>query len=476
MASRHVRTRLVVAMVAIAMAALILTALVSAGLARRNAVNSARDDADEHATVVADEFANLIGSLRRVTGTNVAGPRLRDLVETTLTVSNGGVVGVDADGHVREILQRLLNTTGGEIKLPKGVTASDLDTSTLMAGDRQRGRDGDYVFTAVPLAPVASLTPVVVVSEQIESRPFGQSVGVVLVAGALALAAAALVAAFLARRLTRPVAAMQVTAGRIADGDLAARVDTSHVGRDELGSLARAINRMAEELEAARRHERTFLLSVSHDLRTPLTSIRGYAEAITDGTVRGDAVGHAGEVIQAEARRLERLVADLLDLARLDAHEFSLTPHPVDARAVVIEAVDAFRPAAHEIGVVLDVSQGQPIAADTDAERLKQIVANLVENALKYAEHRVAVGVTTSNGSFVVRVDDDGPGITGEDLPHVFERLYTSRTVPGRRVGTGIGLAIVRELASAMGGDAQVERLEGAGTRFVVTLPARSAV
>jgi signal transduction histidine kinase len=212
---------------------------------------------------------------------------------------------------------------------------------------------------------------------------------------------------------------------------------------------------------------------VSHDLRTPLTSIGGYAEAIADGAVEGrDAQKRAAEIIAAEARRLERLVADLLDLARLDAHEFSLTPRPVDAVEVVGEAVEAFHPSARELGVTLAIDGPATAPVDADPERLGQIVANLVENALKYADGRVRVGVSSENGTLELRVDDDGPGIDPADLPHVFERLYTSRTAPGRKVGTGLGLAIVHELSAAMGGTTAAHSLDGQGTRFVVRIPA----
>jgi two-component system sensor histidine kinase BaeS len=253
------------------------------------------------------------------------------------------------------------------------------------------------------------------------------------------------VAAYLARRMTRPLAAMETTARSIAGGDLSARVDETHVRDDELGSLANAINAMARDLDVARGHERAFLLSVSHDLRTPLTSIRGYAEAIADGTVQGmDARIRAADVISSESRRLERLVADLLDLARLDAHQFSFHAAPIDAQPVVTDTVEAFEPAAAEIGVELAVVDGPPVPMVADAQRLAQIVANLVENALKFASARVSVGVRDVGGVVELHVDDDGPGIAPADLPHVFERLYTSRTAPGRTLGTGIGLAIVR--------------------------------
>src|SRR5262249_10956155 len=155
-----------------------------------------------------------------------------------------------------------------------------------------------------------------------------------------------------------------------------------------------------------------FLLSVSHDLRTPLTSIKGYAEAIADGTVEGqEARIRAARVIESESRRLERLVADLLDLARLDTHEFSLTPRPIDAHPVGDTTVAAFLPTARDCGVTLDVAPGDPVTADADPERLGQIVANLVENALRYAAGAVHVDVGRVDGDVEVRVDDDGPGI-----------------------------------------------------------------
>jgi two-component system sensor histidine kinase BaeS len=480
---RHLRRRLTVAMVGIALGVLVVTALVTAGIARRSEVSSAKSDLHDRAAVIAPEFNSLLARLpaARAATTTATGRRqlrrIRDLLSTTLQASDGAVVAVTNDGQVEEVLGRFLGTTEPSVlSLPAGVSAGDLDTQALLAGETQTGRSGDTVFTAVPLDETSGVTPVLVLTEHVTNRPFGASGGAVLVAALIALGAAALVAAAVARRLSRPIAAMETTARQIAAGDLHARVDTAHLSDDELGSLGRTINSMASDLDEARGHERAFLLSVSHDLRTPLTSIRGYAEAIADGTVEGpDARIRAAGVIASESRRLERLVADLLDLARLDAHQFSLHPGPVDARAVVAEAVEAFAPAARDVGVTLTLGgDDQPVAATADAQRLAQIVANLVENALKYASTTVTVGCTLDGDDVVVTVDDDGPGIPPADLARVFERLYTSRPAAGRPFGTGIGLAIVRELALAMGGDARVEPVEAtglSGTRFVVVLP-----
>jgi two-component system, OmpR family, sensor kinase len=480
--TRRLGTRLFVIMVAIAFGVLLLSAAGAAALFRQTSADSALDDLRNKAPTVSDAVAQL-AEFRQL---NPAGPtataaerrlarNLRSIIANTLRASDVSVVVVTPTGEVGEGIAALLGNEAaraGVTDLPQGLTPGDLDTGTLLAGRDQSGQRGRTVFVADPLQVVNGNTPVVVLTQRVETQPLGRAGPFFLLAGALALVVAGIVAFYLARRLTRPLTAMGRTADRIAAGDLSARVDFGRHPDDELTGLARALDGMATQLEAARGLEREFLLSVSHDLRTPLTSISGYAEAIADGTVESrEDQKRAAEVIGAEARRLERLVADLLDLARLDAHEFSLTPRPVDAAVVVGKAVDAFEPAAREIGVELVVDRPISSPVDTDPERLGQVVANLVENALKYARSRVTVGVSSANGTLELRVDDDGPGIDPDDLPRVFDRLYTSRPAPGRKVGTGLGLAIVRELSAAMGGSADVQVLDGQGTRFVVKIP-----
>ena len=229
---------------------------------------------------------------------------------------------------------------------------------------------------------------------------------------------------------------------------------------------------MAAHLEDLRDLDRQFLLSVSHDLRTPLTSIRGYAEAIAEG-VTPDAA-QAASVVVTEAIRLERLIGDLLDLARLDAHQFSLHVDSLDAGVAVAAAAGALRYEFDTAGVELRISAapGTMIAADRD--RLGQVVANLVENALKFAARTVAVSVTEDAARVAVSVTDDGPGIDAADLPHIFERHFSSSRFSARSAGTGLGLAIVAELVAAMGGElAVVSPVEGGhGTRITVSLTA----
>jgi len=299
-----------------------------------------------------------------------------------------------------------------------------------------------------------------------------------LVAGSLAALLVAAAAAFLfARSMTKPLRAATGAYLRIASGDLSVRLGDDDARfssrRDEIGDLVRSLDTMAASLERARRQERQFLLSVSHDLRTPLTSIRGFAEALVDGTM--DDPGRAGEVIAAESRRLERLVRDLLDLAKLEARQFSLSARTVDLTDLVADAADGFLPTAERAQLTLDFEADADCSAVVDPERLGQVLANLIENAMKYARTRVVVGLHRRGGGYAITVDDDGPGIATEDLPHVFDRAYTSDRRPTREIGSGLGLNIVKELVQAMGATVTPTTSDH-GTTFTVMLPSSGRI
>jgi two-component system sensor histidine kinase BaeS len=297
----------------------------------------------------------------------------------------------------------------------------------------------------------------------------GRAGAYLLLTGAASLAAAALVAGWLARRITRPLVDAEVATSRMAAGDLDARVDVPPGTDAEIASLAHSINTLAAGLARAQGLERQFLMSVSHDLRTPLTSIRGFAEAITDGTAAEPA--RAARVISSEAGRLERLVGDLLDLAKLDARRFSFDLRPVDVCEVVADTAAGFERAAADASVGLEVDvPDHPLIASVDPDRLAQVVANLVENALKFASSHIDVTARAEGDGVLIAVTDDGPGIPVDDVPHVFERLYQSDRTPARQVGSGLGLAIVAELVDAMGGRVGAEPVAGGGTRLAVRL------
>jgi two-component system sensor histidine kinase BaeS len=233
-------------------------------------------------------------------------------------------------------------------------------------------------------------------------------------------------------------------------------------------------------LQNSRTRERDLLLSVSHDLRTPLTSIRGFAEAITDGAIED--TRQAAEVITSEAGRLERLVGDLLDLTKLEASQLSINLRSTDVTEVVSTTTEGFRPMAERNGVALTSwdppmqgSGERPPNVLADPDRLAQLLANLLENAISFANTMVSVAVhapAPGEQHVSITVDDDGPGIAPGDLARVFQRFYRTDRGPRRQVGSGLGLAIVSELATAMGGTVHAESPApgGTGSRFVVTL------
>jgi two-component system sensor histidine kinase BaeS len=402
---------------------------------------------------------------------------------------------LDGQGQLRIVsnLRRALHLEGIAIirygplgrtvdALPNGVTNADIDLARLRAGETLTGGGASLVFAAAPASVSVPRTQggseqvlaVVVLTRKVDAllRP---AVGWFLIAAVCTLAIGALVAWRFGRALTRPVRQAEEATRRISAGDLSARVPVSaRDSKDELGSLIESINSMAGVLERSKGVERQFLLSVSHDLRTPLTSIRGYAEAIADGALPDPAEG--GQIILSEARRLERLVGDLLDLAKLESRSFALTLGPVDLVDVAAGTVDGFRPETAEANVTMElVSGGEPTVVSGDADRLAQVAAHRLQNALKFARSEIRVSVDSADGWARLAVSDDGPGIAPEDLPHVFERLYVSRHQPQRKeIGSGLGLAIVRELVTAMGGTVQASAAETGGACLSVLLPLSS--
>jgi two-component system sensor histidine kinase BaeS len=426
----------------------------------------------------------LVSEVNSLTSAKIGSQSLRvlEVLRTTLKLEDADVIEINRLGNVV--------TT-----LPEGLNAQDIDVAAVQSGQTTSGRKGSTVYAVAP----------VTLSEQELSRlqarahrhvafegtfailltrdvgDLGPSWGYFIAAGGAALLVAALVAWQMSRRMARPLVEAMEATGRIASGELTSRVPVRRGDYPEFASLAGSINDMAQSLEDSRARERHLLLSVSHDLRTPLTSIRGFAEAIQDGAVADSA--QAADVIIAESRRLERLVGDLLDLTKLEAHQMSIALRPTDVTEVVTTTAEGFGPAALKSGLSIVVRvPGQdglpgapavlPVVADPD--RLAQLLANLLENAMTFAHAVVSVGLAEdgASGECVITVDDDGPGIAHGDLERVFERFYRADRGPNRQLGSGLGLAIVAELAAAMGGTVRAESPvnDDGGSRFVLTL------
>jgi two-component system, OmpR family, sensor kinase len=303
-------------------------------------------------------------------------------------------------------------------------------------------------------------------SVRAESKPFWVAFAAAGVLGCLLAVAGA---ALLARSIARPVLRVARASRSLADGR---RPDPLPLaGPTEVRSLAQSFNKMAVDLARARAAERSFLLSVGHELKTPLTAIRGYSEGLDEGVLTPEG---AVKVIRTEAARLERLIADLINLAKLDQQRFDIHPDTVDLVDVASESATRHAAQARDLGVQIEVQNGQPAFATADPDRLLQAVSNLVENALRCTPAGGTVTLAAEPGRLVVR--DTGPGLGADEMQHAFERFFLYRRYGGRRaVGTGLGLSIVRELALAMGGDVSVAS-SPAGTEFTISLPPADAL
>ena len=287
-----------------------------------------------------------------------------------------------------------------------------------------------------------------------------------VVAGVVLVLALGLFAAWiLSRGVVRPVRRLAEASGRLAEGE--AGVTVTPEGPRELRELAVAFNDMNAKMAKAQETEQAFLLSVSHELKTPLTSIRGYAEGIGDGTVEAD---QGAAVIGVESARLERLVGDLLESGRMRKAAFTVRREAVDLAAVAADVTRRYEVTAHDAGLTLLLNTEAGGGAVADHDRVLQVVSNLVENAIRCTPAPGTVTIATAPGT--ITVSDTGRGLTSDDLPRAFERFYLySRYGTDRPVGTGLGLAIVKELTEAMGGKVSVSSAVGVGTAFTVALP-----
>jgi signal transduction histidine kinase len=282
----------------------------------------------------------------------------------------------------------------------------------------------------------------------------------ILVAGALGL--------YLSRRITRPVLALSDAADEVAAGRYGVSVPVVP-GRGEIGHLADRFREMAAQLEQAEALERNFLMTVSHELRTPLTAIRGHVEALLEGVVEDEeARTHSLEVISLEGKRLERLVGDVLDLAKLDTHRFALRREEVDMERLVDRAYSAFNEEARRRGIDYRRSITAKPVLETDGDRVLQVISNLLANAFRWTPDggRVGLALTQVDGTVRVVVDDNGPGIAADEQERIF-RPFWSRDGEG----TGLGLAIAGELATALGGEIELDSAPGKGSRFELVLP-----
>jgi len=297
--------------------------------------------------------------------------------------------------------------------------------------------------------------------------------GRLLLALLLGLLAAGTLGFVLSRTLTRSVGETAAVARRLAAGERGVPVGASSVS--EIADMGHAIAALDEALSTSEGRQREFLLSVSHEIRTPLTALRGYAEALAEGAIRPEDVRATGETLVAETARIDRFVADLLALARLEADDFDLAVTDVDLEDLVADLTSAWRATSERAGVRLTtVPATGPVIVRGDPMRLRQLLDGLVENAVRVAPDggSVEVRVRRDGNDVVVEVEDDGPGLTSDDAEVAFERgSLRTKYAPHRPVGTGLGLSIARRLAERMDAELTAHPGSAGGAVFGLRLP-----
>jgi len=289
-------------------------------------------------------------------------------------------------------------------------------------------------------------------------------------ASVIAVVTATVVSLAVAARIARPISTLAAAARRLAGGSYSERVPVDDP--DELRELATSFNDMAGSLEATERRRLQLVGDVAHELRTPLTTLDGYLEGLEDGVIEPGP--ETWRLLRSETGRLTRLVTDLSELWRAEARQLQLATDAVDLAAVAAEVVERFAPLAAARGIRIELGASTAVAR-ADRDRVAEIVDNFLSNAIRHAPDDTSIDVATSAAGAEVRltVTDRGPGLAPDQLEAVFERFYRVDPARSRAAGgSGIGLAIVRALAEAMGGSARAESPgPGRGATFVLELP-----
>ena len=337
------------------------------------------------------------------------------------------------------------------------------------------GVDKPYLAAAHPLRPGGETGPIfgylIVAKEKSELRDAWITLlSRLAIAFLVALVIIGGLALYLSRRITKPVLALSDAADEVSKGRYDVVVPRVP-GGGEIGHLADRFREMTARLAEAEELERNFLMSVSHELRTPLTAIRGHVAALREGVVTDPAsVEESLETVAAEAERLGRLVGDVLDLAKLDAHRFTVLTEEVDMGRVVERAYSAFSEEARQRGIAYTSEADAAPVIVSDGDRVLQIISNLLSNAFRWTPDggRIDLALQSENGKVTVDVVDSGPGIAADARERIFRPFWST---DGR--GTGLGLPIASELAVALGGRIELQTEVGKGSRFRLVLPNR---
>ena len=435
---RSLRARITAVTVVVAIVAVVVTALISLQLVRSSTTEEARAQLAAQADILAKvpRLANA-AELADKASLALGGTRVA-------LVDAEGVVQGDASDYVDAVILRQL--AAGE-----AVSTTRRGTPGILLVEARPARDGTAIVLVLPLSSA--------------DRAVGQATVRIVIALGIGLVVAIVGGTLLAGRLSRPLTDTASAARRLAMGERG--VTMPRTTTTEMADVADALTALDAALAASEGRQREFLLSISHELRTPLTAVRGYAEALADGLVAD--VPAVGRTLVTETERLDRFVGDLLELARLEADDFSLAREPVNLAAILDEVVAAWAGRAVILEVGLSAhSDGSTVV--TDPRRLRQVIDGLVENALRVTPAGAVVQVR-SRGA-VIEVLDGGPGLAEDDLAVAFERgVLSARYRDIRPVGTGLGLSIAAGLVGRLGGTIRAANRPEGGAAFTVHLP-----
>jgi two-component system sensor histidine kinase BaeS len=441
------RGRITLVTVAVAVLAVLGTGLISLQLVKQSSVDDARQRLAAQAALLSRlPPATTLAELTR--RADLALGRTEVGIVTSAGVTSGPATSYLTARDIRVLLngKRLSVTrkSGGGTELVEA----------------KRTKRGGAVVLATPIDQAVAATA------QTQRR--------IAIALLIGVAAALIAGALLGRWVSRPLVETAGTARRMARGERGLRL--TRRSPSEVADVGDALITLDAALANSEARQREFLLSISHELRTPITAIRGYAEALGDGMIAPTDIPKVGATLVAETERLDHFVADLLELARLEADDFSLESGPVDVRELLAQVARAWGALAERSGVTIAAtSVGRESLITSDARRLRQILDGLVENALRVAPAGTAVGLRSwvTAGSATLEVRDQGPGLDPADRVIAFERgALRERYRDIRPVGTGLGLSIAARLCARLGASISVSSADGTGTEFTVTIPA----
>lgn len=375
------------------------------------------------------------------------------------------------------------NTRRGQIASPApGLVLVGADGRVIFGSGRYAVgstiRDSDVVDQTAVTVSGQQVGTVLFVggSPELDARQqvYVETTNTAIIIGAVgAVAASVLVGTLLSGAILRPLRALTHAVKGMHAGELEQRVEVR--SRDELGELATAFNDMSARLSRANHLRKQMTADIAHELRSPLTVLSGYLEGMRDGTLKPTPARF--ETMYGEATQLGRLIDDLRTLSLADAGELRLMRQPIDPRDLLVGVAASFQPGADAKGITLvvdipDASQTLPVV-QIDRERMSQVLANLVGNALRYARSQITLKAVSESGGVRLSVEDDGEGISPDKLPYVFERFYRADESRSAREGqSGLGLAIARSIVEAHGGTIRAESQVGQGTAMIISLPA----